>query len=251
MGRTVSGKPATKAGRATKAGNAAEVRARILDGFSSWAYRDGIRAVMMGELATRLRMSAVTLYKYFASKDELVAATVEAWAQDLAAIDALDWKKVTNGKSALEMLSRWSDVWTSGIGGVNPLFFEDLRRDHPASWQRLRGLVAERKRESMPYLVSLLDPGVNPVAALRLLDRMVMAASDPRFARENGLSRREAVRTALSIWGGGALRQPATLEISETRADMPPAKKPAPKRAASRPATPVTAKPKKKAARAK
>ena len=45
------------------------------------AKRAGIRAVLMGELATELRMSAMTLYKHFASKDELVVAMVDAWAR--------------------------------------------------------------------------------------------------------------------------------------------------------------------------
>ena len=47
------------------------VRERILVAFSSKAKRSGIRAVVMGELASDLRMSAMTLYKHFASKDEL------------------------------------------------------------------------------------------------------------------------------------------------------------------------------------
>ena len=70
--------------------DAARVRERILSVFSSKAKRSGIRAVVMGELAAELRMSAVTLYKHFASKDELVSAMVDAWALELAAIDALD-----------------------------------------------------------------------------------------------------------------------------------------------------------------
>ena len=45
----------------------ARVRERILAAFSAKAKRSGIRAVVMGELASELRMSAMTLYKHFAS----------------------------------------------------------------------------------------------------------------------------------------------------------------------------------------
>src|SRR5262245_45227970 len=78
------------------------VRERILLAFSSKAKRSGIRAVVMGELVSDLRMSAMTLYKHFASKDELVSAMVDAWALELAAIDALDLGHVSNCGEALE-----------------------------------------------------------------------------------------------------------------------------------------------------
>src|ERR1700741_4793349 len=69
------------------------VRDRTLASFSARARRSGIRAIPMGELASELRMSAMTLYKHFASKDELVTAMVDAWALELAALDALAWDK--------------------------------------------------------------------------------------------------------------------------------------------------------------
>lgn len=43
------------------------------------------------------------------------------------------------------------------------------------------------------------------------LSSNVMRAVDPRYAERLGLSRREAVRTAVTIWAGGALQQAAKL----------------------------------------
>ena len=47
--------------------------------------------------------------------------------------------------------------------------------------------------------------------ALLMLDYLVTHVADPRNAERLGISRREAVRTAVSIWGGGAFRQRAKL----------------------------------------
>jgi hypothetical protein len=44
-----------------------------------------------------------------------------------------------------------------------------------------------------------------------MLDNLVMQASDARFAERLGISRREAVRTAVLIWGRGALVGPVSL----------------------------------------
>ncbi|HYD48098.1 MAG TPA: hypothetical protein VEB21_07120 [Terriglobales bacterium] len=58
----------------------------------------------------------------------------------------------------------------------------------------------------MCHLTPFLREDLEPAAALALLDRMVLTASDPRFSSRAGVSRREAVRTAVMVWGVGALR---------------------------------------------
>ena len=190
-----------------------EARERILSGFSTRAIRSGIRAVVMGELATELRMSATTLYRHFASKDELVSAMVDAWALELAAIDALDWSKVESCAAALELLLDWADAWTAILGRVAPAFFEDLHRDHPAAWRRFLGLIQERKLVAGRHLGPYLRPGLHPDTTFAMLDQLVLHAANPRFAEQLGITRREAVRTAVSLWGGGALIQ---------RVELPP-----------------------------
>lgn len=201
--RSPKASPRTTRGSAE---DAARVRERILVAFSSKAKRSGIRAVVMGELATDLRMSAMTLYKHFASKDELVSAMVDAWALELAAIDALDLVRVDDCNAALERLLAWADAWTASLASVSPAFFQDLHRDHPDCWERFEAQIEARKAAAAPLLGPFLRPDLNPNVALLMLDYLVTNAADPRSAERLGVSRREAVRTAVSIWGSGALQ---------------------------------------------
>jgi AcrR family transcriptional regulator len=187
------------------------VRERILRLFSAKAKRAGIRAVLMGELATELRMSAMTLYKHFASKDELVLAMVDAWALEIAAIEALEWEKVESCNSALEVLLVWADAWTASLSEVTPAFFSDLHRDYPAAWERFQARITERKMVAAKYLTPYLRDDLHVPTVFGILDNLAMQASDPRFVERLGISRREAVRTAVSVWGGGALLQRAKL----------------------------------------
>src|SRR5262245_23662885 len=131
---------------------AARVRDRILQAFSAKAKRSGVRAVVMGELASELRVSPMTLYKHFASKDELVSAMVDAWALELAAIDALDLGRIDDPDTALERLLAWADAWTAALAHVSPAFFKDLQRDHPDHYARFNELIEERKRAAAPLL---------------------------------------------------------------------------------------------------
>ena len=189
----------------------ARVRERILVAFSSKAKRSGIRAVVMGELASELRMSAMTLYKHFASKQDLVSAMVDAWALELAAIEALDLGQIDDCDSALERLLSWADAWTTSLANVSPAFFQDLHRDHPECWRRFNAQIERRKQAAAPLLDPFLRRDLDSNAALLMLDYLVTHVADPRSAERLGVSRREAVRTAVSIWGGGALLQRPTL----------------------------------------
>ena len=202
--------PRAPKGRARSPGAAApgseRVRERILVAFSSKAKRAGIRAVVMGELATDLRMSAMTLYKHFASKDELVEAMVDAWALELAAIRALDLEHADDPATLVERLLSWADAWTASLAHVSPAFFKDLHRDHRACWTRFQKQIDARKWAAAPVLAPFLRPDLNANVALQMLDHLVTWAADPRSAERLGVSRREAVRTAVSLWGDGALQ---------------------------------------------
>lgn len=197
--------------RRRSANAGAAVRTRILAAFSARARRSGIRAVLMGELASELRMSAMTLYKHFESKDELVSEMVDAWALELAAIDALEWDKARSCSSALEVLLSWADAWTASLSQVSPAFFEDLHRDHPEAWSRFHALIDERKQSAAAHLAPFLHKDVDADTVFQMLDLLVVQAANPRFAEKLGISRRQAVRAAISLWGGGALRERTTL----------------------------------------
>jgi AcrR family transcriptional regulator len=184
---------------------AGHVRERILAAFSSKAKRAGIRAVVMGELASELRMSPMTVYKHFASKDELVSAMVDAWALELAAIEALDLGHVGDCEAALDRLLAWADAWTASLANVSPAFFKVLHRDDPECWTRFQRQIEARKLAAAPLLGPFLRPDLSSNVALLMLDYLVTHAADPRYAERLGVSRREAVRSAVSIWGRGAL----------------------------------------------
>jgi hypothetical protein len=138
---------------------------------------------------------------------------VDAWALELAAIDALDLGKVDDCTAALERLLAWADAWTASLAHVSPAFFNDLHRDHPECWARFNDQIEARKRAAAPLLGPLLRPELDPNVALLMLDHLVTQAANPRYAERLGVSRREAVRTAVSIWGGGALLQRPKLRV--------------------------------------
>ena len=60
-------------------------RERILAAATALAARGGYEAVVMKDVASRARVSLATVYRYFSSKDHLLAESLVAWGGELGA----------------------------------------------------------------------------------------------------------------------------------------------------------------------
>jgi AcrR family transcriptional regulator len=180
------------------------VSAQILDAFSARAKRIGLRTLLMTELATELRMSASTLYKLYPSKEALAAACVDRWADELGAAEAAK-RDSKAGADGFDQFMRWVEAWADANASISPAFAHDLETDYPAVWRRYREIVDERKRRGAALLRPMLKPEVDRRVALALLDVIFKTVLEPEFANRLGISRREAIRSAISVWAGGAL----------------------------------------------
>jgi AcrR family transcriptional regulator len=198
------------------------VSAQILDAFTVKAKRIGLRALIMTELASELRMSASTLYKLYPSKESLASACVDRWADELGAAEVTRRKpqRVERGaavpRDGFDRFLLWVDAWADANAALSPAFTRDLRTDYPSVWRRYGAVVRARKRRGAEMLRPLLKPDVDERVAFALLDRIFSIVLDPEFADRLHVSRREALRTAVSIWAGGALTRSGTPESART-----------------------------------
>lgn len=186
-------------------GQSDQAAEHILDAFSARAKRAGIRAVMMVELAAELRMSASTLYKRFPSKEALVLASVDRWADELAAAEAARRAAGPPVRDAFEQFMHWVDAWADANAAISPAFIRDLQSEYPSAWRRFREVVRQRQEQGAALLRPVLKPELDERVALAVLKTILYGALQPEFAAPLGISRREALRSAVSIWAGGAV----------------------------------------------
>lgn len=166
--------------------------------------RFGIRPLLMVELASELRMSATTLYKLFPSKESLALACVERWVDELGAADAARHDP-SQPRNDFQQYMRWIEAWADANANISPAFARDLKDDYPAVWKRYRTAVEARKRRGAELLRPLLAPDVDEKVAFAVLNVIFSTVLEPGFAERMGRSRRDVLRTAVSIWAGGAL----------------------------------------------
>lgn len=195
--------PRPARGRRLRA-NPEQVRTRILEAFSTKAKKHGLRALLMTELAAQLRISATTLYKLFPSKEALALACVERWADELGAAEAAK-RAPAKHRDGFEQYMHWIDAWVEANADLAPAFARDLQTDYPAVWQRYRDIVETRKRQGASLLRPLLKPGLDERVAFALLNTIFTTVLEPEFADRLHISRRDALRTSIQVWAGGAL----------------------------------------------
>lgn len=188
---------------------------QILDTFSAKAKREGLRALIMTELATELRMSATTLYRLYPSKEALAAACVERWVDELSAAEAA--RRGAVARDGFDQFLLWIDAWAEANASLSVAFARDLKADYPAVWARYRQIVRERKRQGAALLRPLLKPDVDQRVAFALLNLIFTTVLEPEFADRLHISRREAIRSAVSIWAGGALSRRGKVRALRTR----------------------------------
>lgn len=95
----------------------------------------GIRSVSMDDIANHLGMSKKTLYHYFADKDELVDAVIEAHINEIEN-ECSGCRE--NAKDAVHEIFLTMDHIMDELSNMNPMVLYDLEKFHHRSYQRFK-----------------------------------------------------------------------------------------------------------------
>lgn len=109
-----------------------EIKARILQAAAALFMRNGIKSVSMDDIAASVAMSKKTLYKWFATKDEMVHAVME---QHLGETQRDCDQLQGRATSAIDELFLMMDWMRQQFGEVHPSIFYDMQKFHPLTWQ--------------------------------------------------------------------------------------------------------------------
>lgn len=153
----------------------------------------GIGKFTMDKIAKKLNISKATLYKYFASKDEIIDAVVQFKIKEI-----INYENLLSD-SNIDFTERFFDTIKSAsimLAEISGQFLHDTKQKHPELFDKMntfqdRALYAAEKFYQQGIENGVLK-NINP-KILALTDKMfIQAVSNPKFLKEHNISVKDA-----------------------------------------------------------
>lgn len=184
------------------------VREKILNAARSRMTKFGYRKVTMDEIASDLKMSKNTIYKYFSSKekiaDELFFLLKEIIEEKMEEIKGRCDSPLDIISQTVAFLKKELTLWFSP-------FMSDIEVELPGLW---KDFVAFRTKQilDLESLIRLaikkkLFRPVNPAIAVRAYLGAIDNVIEPEILEREGLSFSDAIESVMDIWSKGVIKR--------------------------------------------
>jgi AcrR family transcriptional regulator len=154
----------------------------------------GYRAVGIDRILAESGVAKMTLYKYFASKEALILAVLEARNQTFMESLAAHAASREEGLARLAAVFEWHAAWFASDDFRGCLFI-NASAEHDASAPEVTALAARHKQRIMQLLNEWLQPVVPPGAAAVLAVQFSMLI-DGAIVAAHTLGMRDAAQQA-------------------------------------------------------
>ncbi len=181
-------------------------------------FRDGFYKTTMDEIASELRISKKTIYKYFPSKDDLVKAITRYFMNRMkkTVLPALN-----SDKNAIEKLGDLIKILTKTSEKISANRLEELKIHYPSIWNEIDRFRAEMMFGNISKVIDqgkkeglFIDLPTNII--ITVLVASVRAIVTPDFIMHNNYSLIEAARFVFRIIIGGILTDKGKKEFNKS-----------------------------------
>ena len=181
-------------------------------------FRDGFYKTTMDEVASELKMSKKTIYKFFPSKDDLVTAIARHFMEGLKSkiLPALN-----SDKNAIEKLAELNHILAKVSTKVSTKRMDEIKRHLPKLWDEID---AFRTKMMFLNITKVIDQGKaeglfidypTPII-MNTLVSSVRAIVNPEFILNNNFSISEAALYTFKVVIGGIVTEKGRKVFNKT-----------------------------------
>ncbi len=186
-----------------------EENEKILEAIEEKFFKEGFYKTTMDDLASDLKMSKKTIYKFFPSKNDLVKAIALRFTEKMR-------KKIVplleSNKNAVEKLAALIELLGHTAGRIGDRMFGELKDHFPEVWKKVD---AFRTEMMFGNITKVIDQGKKEKLFLdyptpiimNILVNSVRSTVNPEFVINNNFSMMTAADTTFKIVIGGILTE--------------------------------------------
>lgn len=191
---------------------------KIIEHTEEKFFRDGFYKTTMDEIASDLRISKKTIYKFFPSKDDLVKAIAKYFMNRLknTILPALN-----SDKNAIEKLGDLINILAKVSEKISATRMEELKRHYPSLWNEIDSFRTEMMFGNITKVIEqgkkeglFVDHPTNII--MNVLVASVRSIVNPDFIMNNNYSIIEAARYAFRIVISGILTDKGKKEFNKS-----------------------------------
>lgn len=186
-----------------------EEKERILNLTEERIFKDGFYKTPMDEIASELRISKKTIYKFFPSKNDMVEAIMRRFMkkrqQDVLPI-------LNSDKNAVEKFAGIVFLMTQNLSRISEKTFNDLRVHFPSLWNEVEKFRAEMINKNITKIVEqgkregLIADYPTPIIMTIFLSS-IRSIVNPEFILNNNFSVKQATQITFQILMSGILTE--------------------------------------------
>ncbi|HEX9252789.1 MAG TPA: TetR/AcrR family transcriptional regulator, partial [Ignavibacteriaceae bacterium] len=172
-------------------------------------FRDGFYKTTMDEVASELKMSKKTIYKFFPSKEDLITAIAKHFMEGMKSkiVPALN-----SDKNAIEKLAELNNILAKASEKISSNRMDEIRKHFPSLWNEIDSF---RTKMMFGNITKVIDQGKSeglfidyptPII-MNTLVSSVRAIVNPEFILNNNFSIGEAASYAFKVIIGGIVTE--------------------------------------------
>ncbi|KAF0153097.1 MAG: transcriptional regulator TetR family [Ignavibacteria bacterium] len=182
---------------------------KLLDGSQEILFTSGFYKTTMDDIASSLKMSKKTIYKYFPSKSDLVMAVANHFTKKM---ERKIIPIIESDKNAVEKLSELIALLSKTAGKIGDRLLGELRSNYPEVWKHVDGFRTEMMYGNITKVYEqgkaegLFLDYPTPIV-MNIFVNAVRTTVNPEFIINNNFSVVVAAQTTFKIIIGGVLTE--------------------------------------------
>ncbi|MFF2908477.1 TetR/AcrR family transcriptional regulator [Paenibacillus sp. NPDC057934] len=167
-----------------------EPRVKLLKKLINSVMKDGFQHLRMDDIAKHMDVSRATMYKYFSSKEEVIAGVVQIFVNYIEKL--ADRNPEDDERSFGIWFQKLFDQTVALVGKITDIFLKDLQTIYPELYDQLRAVLSRREQQALIFYREGKEKGIfNPINERLILlqdDLLLREIINVKYLLQNQIS---------------------------------------------------------------